>query len=113
VTPGIEVLCPAFLNKYQEVAQQSKKVRGTHRLQKITLYENVYKAMVTVGIAEKEEQEVENETRVHSKFQLTKPTFLLSVDETGCNMNQLDIGRVGGVLFVVPKDDNEAGAPIG
>jgi hypothetical protein len=35
------------------------------------------------------------------------------MDETGCNTNQLNDGRVGGKLFVVPKDDHEAGAPIG
>jgi hypothetical protein len=48
-----------------------------------------------------------------SKFQLTKPEFLLFVDETGCKTNQLNDGRVGGELFVVPKIDNEAGAPTG
>jgi hypothetical protein len=35
------------------------------------------------------------------------------VDETGCNTNQLNDGKVGGELFVLPKQDNEAGAPIG
>jgi hypothetical protein len=35
------------------------------------------------------------------------------VDETGCNTNQLNDGRVGGELFVLPKMDNEAGLPIG
>jgi hypothetical protein len=34
------------------------------------------------------------------------------MDESGCNTNQLDDGRVGGKLFVVPKDDHETDAPI-
>jgi hypothetical protein len=37
----------------------------------------------------------------------------LFVDEIGCNTNQLNDGRVGGELFVLPKMDNEAGLPIG
>jgi len=77
------------------------------------MYENVYEEMVKAGIAEEKEEEIEYETGLSSKFQLTKPEFLLFVDETGCNTNQLNDGRVGGELFVVPKIDNEAGAPIG
>jgi hypothetical protein len=34
----------------------------------VNMYENVYEAMVAAGIAEKEKQEIEYETRVHSKF---------------------------------------------
>jgi hypothetical protein len=75
------------------------------------MYENVYEEMVKAGIAEEKEEEIEYETGLSSKFQLTKPEFLLFVDETGCNTNQLNDGRVGGELFVVPKIDNEAGAP--
>jgi hypothetical protein len=48
-----------------------------------------------------------------SKYKLTMPEYLLFIDETGCNTNQLNDGRVGGELFVLPKDDNEAGAPTG
>jgi hypothetical protein len=77
------------------------------------MYENVYEEMVKAGIAEEKEEEIEYETGLSSKFQLTKSEFLLFVDETGCNTNQLNDGRVGGELFVVPKIDNEAGAPIG
>jgi hypothetical protein len=77
------------------------------------MYENVYEERVKAGIAEEKEEEIEYETGLPSKFQLTKPEFLLFVDETGCNTNQLNDGRVGGELFVVPKTDNEAGAPIG
>ncbi len=48
-----------------------------------------------------------------SKVQLTKPELLLFVNDTGCNTNQLNDGRVEGELFIVPKIDNEAGAPPG
>jgi hypothetical protein len=76
------------------------------------IYENNYEEMVKAGIAEEKEEEIEYETSLPSR--LTKPDFLLFVDdETGCNTNQLNDGRVGGELFVVPKMDNDAGAPIG
>jgi hypothetical protein len=77
------------------------------------MYENVYKEMVKAGVAEKEEENIKYETGLPSRFRLTKPKFLLFVDETGCNTNQLNDGRVGGELFVLPKMDNEAGLPIG
>jgi hypothetical protein len=35
------------------------------------------------------------------------------VDETGCNTNLLNDGKVGNELFLLPKKDNEAGTPIG
>jgi hypothetical protein len=62
----------------------------------VNMYENVYKEMVLVGIAEKKEEDIEYGTGLPSKFQLTKPDFLLFVDKTGCNTNQLKDGRVGG-----------------
>jgi hypothetical protein len=63
----------------------------------VNMYKNIYKAMVTAG----------NETGLPSKFQHTKPKFLLFMDERVCNTNQLNNGKVGGLLFVVPKNDNE------
>jgi hypothetical protein len=41
-----------------------------------------------------------------------KPEYLIFVDETGCNTNQLNDGYVGGETFILPKDDPEA-APRG
>jgi hypothetical protein len=67
------------------------------------MYENVYEAMVKAGIADEKEEEIEYETSLPSRSLLTKPEFLLFVDETGCNTNQLNDGRVGGELFVVPN----------
>ncbi len=77
------------------------------------MYENVYEMMIEAGIAEKVEEEIQYETGLPSKFQVTRPKFLLFVDETGCNTNQLNDGQVGGELFMQPKNDNEAGAPTG
>jgi hypothetical protein len=109
-----------FLNHFsEEITRSGTTVKDTKRNMQVTkenfinMYENVYEEMVLAGIAEKKEEEIEYGTGLPSKFQLTKPEFLLFVDETGCNTNQLNDGRVGGELFIVPKIDNEAGAPTG
>jgi len=64
------------------------------------------------GIAEKKAEEIQYETGRPSHYVLTKPEYLLFVDETGCNTNQLNDGHVGVETFIVPKDDPEA-APQG
>ena len=69
------------------------------------MYENVYETMVEAGIAEKVEEDIQYETGLPSKHKLTKPEYLLMVDETSCNTNQLNNGKVGGELFVLPKED--------
>jgi hypothetical protein len=48
-----------------------------------------------------------------SKYTLTLPEYLLFVDETGCNTNQLNDGKVGGEVFIMPKDCGDAAAPAG
>ncbi len=46
-----------------------------------SMHENVYKAMVETGIAEKKEEAVQYETGHPSQYVLTKPEYLLFVDE--------------------------------
>jgi hypothetical protein len=77
-----------------------------------SMYDNIYEVMVEAGIAEKKEEDVQYEAGCSSHFVLTKPEYLLFVDETGCNTNQLNDGHVGGETFILPKDDCEA-APRG
>jgi hypothetical protein len=38
-----------------------------------------------------------------TQYLLTKPEFVLLVDETGCNTNQKDDGHVGGTICVVNR----------
>jgi hypothetical protein len=60
------------------------------------MYENVCATMVEKGIAEKVEDAIHYETGLPTKYKLTHPEYLLFVNETGCNTNQLNIGKVGG-----------------
>jgi len=109
-----------FMSRYsEELTRNGTSIKDSKRNTWVTkenfqnMYENVYQEMVKAGIAEEKEEEIQYETGLPSRFQLTKPEYLLFVDETGCNTNQLNDGRVGGELFVMPKVDSEAGAPIG
>jgi hypothetical protein len=77
------------------------------------MYENVYKTMVEAGVAEELSEEIQHEPGLPRKFRLTRPEFILFVDETGCNTNQLNDGRVGNEQFIVPKVDSECRAPTG
>ena len=77
------------------------------------MYENVYKTMVEAGVAEEVSEDIQHEAGLPSKYRLTRPEYVLFVDETGCNTNQLNDGRVGNERFILPKDDSECGAPIG
>ena len=70
------------------------------------MYESVYEATVSAGVAKKEEEEINYGTGLPSRYRLTKPEYVLFVDETGFNTNQLNDGRVGGELFIVPKVAN-------
>jgi len=69
--------------------------------------------MVEAGVAEEVSEEIKYETGLPSKFKLTRPEYVVFVDETGCNTNQLNDGRVGNEKFILPKQDSEFGAPIG
>jgi hypothetical protein len=109
-----------FLHRFSdELTRSAIKIKDVKRNTWVTkdnflnMYTNVYETMVEAGVAEKLEQEIQHEEGLLTKFKLTKPEFLLFVDKTGCNTNQLNDGRVGGELFVLPKNDNEAGAPTG
>jgi hypothetical protein len=59
--------------------------------------------MVEAGIAEEVEEAIQYDAGSPTKFKLTHPKFLLFVDETGCNTNQLNDGKVGGELYLMQK----------
>ena len=77
------------------------------------MYENIYKTMVEAGMEEELSEAIQHEAGLPTKYQLTKPKYVLFVDEMDCNTNQLNDGRVGGELFILPKIDSECGAPTG
>jgi hypothetical protein len=77
------------------------------------MYENIYKTMVEADVAEELSEAIQHEAGLPTKYQLTKPEYVLFVDEMGCNTNQLNDGRVGGEMFILPKLDSECGAPTG
>jgi len=77
------------------------------------MYENIYKTMVEAGVAEELTEPINYDVGLPSKYNLIHPEYCLYVDETGCNTNQLNDGRVGGELFILPKKDWECGAPTG
>jgi hypothetical protein len=69
------------------------------------MYENVYKTMVEAGVAEELSEEIQHKAGLPSKYRLTRPEYVLFVDETGCNTNQLNDGRVDNEQFILPKVD--------
>ncbi len=79
------------------------------------MYEKVYETMVMIeaGIAEVVEEAIQCEAGLPTKYVLTQPEYLLFVNETGCNTNQLNDGKVGGELFIMPKNIGDAAAPAG
>jgi hypothetical protein len=77
------------------------------------MYENVYETVVEAGIAEVVEEAIQHEAGLPTKYVLTQPEYLLFVDETGCNTNQLNDGKVGGKLFIMTKNIGNAAAPAG
>ncbi len=72
-----------------------------------------YTTMVETGIAEVVEDAIQYDTGLPSKYKLIKPEFLLFVDETSCNTNQLNDGKVGGERYIMPKNCSDAAAPAG
>ncbi len=109
-----------FVSRYSDrLTRSGTTIKDTKRNTWVTkenfqnMYESVYEAMVTAGVAQKEDEEITYGTGLPSRYRLTKPEYVLFVDETGCNTNQLNDGRVGGELFIVPQVANEAGRPIG
>jgi len=77
------------------------------------MYDNIYEAMVEAGIAEELDEEINYGSGLPTRFKLTHPDYLLFVDETGCNTNQLNDGKVGGEVFIMPKNCGDAAAPAG
>jgi hypothetical protein len=89
-----------------------------------SMYQSVYGAMVTAGIAEKTDKPVmydkdgkitEDESKMVGRptnFIMKHPEYLLFVDETGCNTNQKEDKYVGGEQFILPKLES-AGGVIG
>jgi hypothetical protein len=77
------------------------------------MYDNVYNTMVKAGVAEEVSEEIQYETGLPSKFKLTRPEYIVFVDDSGCNTNQLNDGRVGNEKFILPKQVSKFGAPIG
>jgi len=77
------------------------------------MYDNVYKRMVEAGIAKEVDEPIQHENGMSSKYVLTHPEYLIFVDETGCNTNQLNDGKVGGELYIMPKNVGDAAATAG
>jgi hypothetical protein len=109
-----------FISRYEHVLTRNKttikdiKRRTWVRRENFeNMYENIYNEMVEAGIAEELEEEISYEKGLPSKFRLTHPDYLLFVDETGCNTNQLNDGKVGGEVFIMPKCSGDAAAPAG
>ncbi len=59
--------------------------------------------MVEAGIAEVVEEAIQHEAGLPTKYKLTRPEYLVFIDEMGYNTNQLNDGKVGGELFIMPK----------
>ena len=109
-----------FLSRHEDVlTRNGSEVKDLKRRTWVksenfqNMYENVYATMVEAGIAEELEEEIQHERGLPTKYALTKPEFLLFVDETGCNTNQLNDGKVGGELFIMPKNIGDGAAPAG
>ena len=109
-----------FISRYEHVLTRNKttikdiKRRTWVRRENFeNMYENIYNEMVEAGIAEELEEEISYEKGLPSKFRLTHPDYLLFEDETGCNTNQLNDGKVGGEVFIMPKCSGDAAAPAG
>jgi hypothetical protein len=75
------------------------------------MYENINKTMVEAGVAEELSEAIQREAGFPTKYRLTNPEYVPFVDEMGCNTNQLNNGRVGGEMFILPKFESECGAP--
>ena len=109
-----------FMHRFEDTLTRNQStVKDTKRRTWVTqanfenMYENIYKTMVEAGIAEELEEEIQYETGLPTKFKLTHPDYLLFVDETGCNTNQLNDGKVGGEVFIMPKNCGDGAAPAG
>ncbi len=76
----------------------------------INVYENVYEAMVTAGVAEKFESPVESPSGSLFHYNLTHPEhlfLLMELDATPTSWMMESRGE-----FIMPKADPESGAPV-
>ncbi len=103
----------SFLTTKGVVIKDVKRRTWVTRENFENMYENIYQIMVEAGVAEKLTKPIESDVGLPSRYNLIHPEYCLFVDETGCNTNQLNDGRVGGELFILPKKDSECGAPTG
>lgn len=102
-----------FLTRNGSAIKDAKRSTWVTRENFQNMYENVYERMVEAGIAKKEDIETVQEDGLPSKYSLTLPEYLIFLDETGCNTNQMNDGKVGGEVFILPKNSGDAAAPIG
>ena len=109
-----------FLKRYQEdLSRSASVVKDIKRRTWVkaenfeNMYQNIYEHMVEAGIAEYVEEAIQHDSGLPTNYKLTHPEYLLFVDETGCNTNQLNDGKVGGELYLVPKNSEDAAAPAG
>ena len=80
----------------------------------VNMYDCVYERMVECGVAIKTNDDTmytrdgKETTKdvfgLPTRYKLTKPEFVLMVDEVGCNTNQKEDGAIGGERFVIPTD---------
>ena len=77
------------------------------------MYNCVYENMVEVGVAVTVDEPVHHGNGLKIHYILTKPEFVLFVDETGSSTNQLKGGMLGGEQFILPKGDGDQYSPIG
>jgi hypothetical protein len=69
--------------------------------------------MAEAGVAEKVDESYDYGEGLKTNYVLTKPEFVVFVDETGSNTNQLKDRRVGGEQFILPRENSDQCAPIG
>jgi hypothetical protein len=99
-----------FLKRYQDDLSLSASVvkdikrRTWVKVENFeNMYQNIFEHMVEAGIAEHVEEAIQHDSGFPTNYKLTHPEYLLFVDETGCTTNQLNDGKVGGELYLVPK----------
>ena len=109
-----------FLKRYEDDLSRNKTViKDIKRRTWVksenfeNMYQNIYEHMVEAGIAEYVEDAIKYDTGLETHYKFTHPEYLLFVDETGCNTNQLNDGKVGGELYLMPKNSGDAAAPAG
>ncbi len=109
-----------FLQCYEDVlTRNGSVVKDIKRRTWVTsenfanMYENVFNIMVEAGIAKVVDEAIQHEVGLLTKYKLTRPEFLLFIVETGYSTNQLNDGKVGGEMFIMPKNAGDTAAPAG